>query len=313
MTGASSLQHYVPQFLLRRFGTGKKRHVWVYDKLADRVFQSSSRRIVAERGRYDFEFNGVPVSQEASLATLEARAAALIKRIVEARNLSVLGEEDRGVLAAFLSVQLVRTNAAREQFRQIGKHLSEWVRESAGEDDEARKAAETFIGVQDDNSERMQLAAMLYTAPRDFGNALLSKEWALLETSHRHPFWIGDHPLAMFNHIDSGPRGNIGVAAQGIEIHLPLSPDLQLCLYCPTLVAELRQARGVIRQAEAMLASIESGAPSQLQPENVDHCNSLQVLHAERYLVSCAANFDMAREMIASDAAVRHGRGSQRS
>lgn len=33
----SELHHYVPRFLLRRFGTGKKEHVQAYDKTSGTV------------------------------------------------------------------------------------------------------------------------------------------------------------------------------------------------------------------------------------------------------------------------------------
>jgi hypothetical protein len=329
-TPSPSLQHYVPQFLLRRFGAAKKRHVWVYDKQTDRVFQASSKNVAAERGRYDFDFEGVPMTYEPSLAELEAKAATLTKRIVEARSLSVLSAEDRAVLATFLSIQLVRTNAARAQFRHIGTIMADWVRESAGDDPEARQAAEKFLGQPTESDERRRLAAMLHNAPRDFGDLLLQKVWSLAETSHRYPFLIGDHPVAMFNNIDHGPRGNVGVAVLGIEIYLPLSPEFQLCLYCPTLVAGLRAGQDIFQSpalpdelvqsirfakesAREMVACFDSGSPCQWQPENVDYCNSIQILQAERYVMSCVDAFDMVREMINEDPHVRHGRRSQQA
>src|SRR3546814_819501 len=127
----------------------------------------------------------------------------------------------------------------------------------------------------------------------------------------------------MNNNVDHGPRGSLGLAVRGIELYLPLSPQLQLCLYCPTLVEALetgvRSARhagplGIthegLSQAEVMLDCFATGRPHRVQPANVDYCNSLQILHAERFIIASKPEFAMVRDMIQEDATVRHGRRS---
>jgi hypothetical protein len=44
-----------------------------------------------------------------------------------------------------------------------------------------------------------------------------------------------------------------------------------------------------------------------LRLENVEYLNSLQVLHAERFLFSCDGDFAVAEKMIAANAALSHG------
>lgn len=321
-SSSPTLQHYVPRFLLKRFGFGKKHHVWVYDKQTDRVFQASTGRIAAERGLYDFEFQGVPMTMEPSLAELEAKAAAIIKRLVDARSLGGLTAADRTVLAAFLAAQLVRTKATRAQFRHLGTLLARWLRESAGSDPQAMAEVNAFVGTHDEAGEQLHYAALLYHAVRDYTPLLLAKVWTLAETAREHAFLIGDHPLAMSNNVDHGPRGSLGLAVRGIELYLPLSCDLQLCLYCPTLITELetehRAAKGratklhtapdALHQTEEMLDCFSSGRPYRVQPENVEYCNSLQILHAERYIIANRRDFDMVRDMVREDSAVRQGR-----
>lgn len=45
----AKIQHYVPQFLLRNFGSGKKDCVWVLDKSSDTIFKSNAKNIVCKR------------------------------------------------------------------------------------------------------------------------------------------------------------------------------------------------------------------------------------------------------------------------
>lgn len=322
MSSSATLQHYVPRFLLRRFGVGKKDHVWVYDKRADRAFQASTKRVAAEHGLYDFEFQGVPMTYEPGLAGLETKAAAVTKRVVEAKSLGALTSDDQVLLAAFLAVQLVRTKATQAQFRHLGTLLADLLRDSAGDDPEAMAHVEAYIGSNSEAERRLSFAGILHHSIRDFSPLLLEKKWVLAETIRRHPFLIGDHPVAMNNRVDHWPRGSLGLAVRGIEVYMPLSPELQLCLYCPTLIKELEaarehalshvrrsgSARAAISHAEVMLDCFATGRPHAAAPENVDYCNSLQILHAERYVIASKPDFEMARDMIRDDAGVRQGR-----
>lgn len=61
------LQHYVPRFLLRKYGSGKKHYVHIFDKQTGKTFKLAADNkalipVAAERGMYDFEFMGVPSS-----------------------------------------------------------------------------------------------------------------------------------------------------------------------------------------------------------------------------------------------------------
>jgi hypothetical protein len=119
--------------------------------------------------------------------------------------------------------------------------------------------------------------------------------------------------------------GTLGLRSKGVQIYLPLTPTLALCLMCKTYLdtmidgieridrlsaakigdaAELRRLRSeTMPMVEAML----TGGVVNGQPERVEHFNSLQILEAERYVFSCKSDFRMAIEMIAADEATRHG------
>jgi hypothetical protein len=100
------VQHYVPQFLLRNFGNGKKDQVWVYDKTSDRVFPTNTRNVAGESHFYDFEFQGEQLSIESWLSGLEGQAKSVVRKILDADSVAGLALEEKQLLAAFLSVQL---------------------------------------------------------------------------------------------------------------------------------------------------------------------------------------------------------------
>lgn len=110
----AKVQHYVPQFLLRNFGNGKKDQLWVYDKTSDRAFPTNTKNIASESRFYDFEVGGEPSTLEPFLSKLEGKAKAVIDSILDADSLTGVTDEGKAVLAAFLSVQLARTRTFRK-------------------------------------------------------------------------------------------------------------------------------------------------------------------------------------------------------
>jgi hypothetical protein len=128
----------------------------------------------------------------------------------------------------------------------------------------------------------------------------------------------------MYNSVDRGPRGNLGLDVRGIELYLPINPQLTLGLVCPTLIEALgdgaeRYARvshlpeaharfgGATSVASSILEAIAGGVPFSCAPENVEFHNSLQVIEAERFVFSMSGDFRLVREMITNDPTLRSG------
>ncbi|MBU0513755.1 MAG: DUF4238 domain-containing protein [Proteobacteria bacterium] len=109
-----SIQHYVPQFILKNFGVGNKRHIFVFDKWEEKVFKSSAKSIGGEKGFYNFMSNGDIITIEPSLAKLESLSAKIVKRIIREESLSNIAEEERVLLSQFLAVQFRRTKGIRQ-------------------------------------------------------------------------------------------------------------------------------------------------------------------------------------------------------
>jgi len=61
------LQHYVPQFILRNFTTGKGNQIFVFDKQEEVAFKTNIRNIASESGFYNFDINGYQFTIEPGL------------------------------------------------------------------------------------------------------------------------------------------------------------------------------------------------------------------------------------------------------
>src|SRR4051812_41062051 len=70
-----------------------------------------------------------------------------------------------------------------------------------------------------------------------FAAPFLDKDLILISSAD-HRFLVGDNPIALFNFF---PYGDIGLSAPGIAIYFPLSTDLTLGFYCPTIRRHLEQ------------------------------------------------------------------------
>ncbi len=82
----AKVQHYVPQFLLKNFGNGKKNQLWVFDKFSGRSFITNAKNVASESHFYDFEMAGEVVSLEPILTKVEATAKPLIRKLLEAKR-----------------------------------------------------------------------------------------------------------------------------------------------------------------------------------------------------------------------------------
>ena len=232
-SGIAKVQHYVPQFLLRKFGNGKKDQLNVFDKHTGRSFPSNAKNVASESRFYDYQIGDEGATVEPNLAELESATKPIFEKILENDSTSILNENERETIATFLAVQFTRTKAAREQVVEIPRMLGEHFR-SIGYTHEDLSSIAELVELPDENDLKVQSVHMMLTAPENYGPHFINKDWLLVATSLKAPFIIGDHPIALQNSIKMGPFGNLGIAVKGIEIYLPLSPVRALALWCPS-------------------------------------------------------------------------------
>jgi hypothetical protein len=313
-------QHYVPQFLLRKFAASKESPIWTYDKHTGKSFQQNIKDAAEENYFYDIEFDGQVISLEELLAYKENHWAERIDQLLEVRDLSRIGQDSILEISRFIAVQFTRTKQHREIFREMtAKIRSEVLRRFP----DAQSYLEYEMPDLDAASSKAYgLKAILQC--QQIIPHLLSKDWLLFEVTTGDPLFVSDSPVVMDNQRDFGWRGNIGYGVPGIEIYIPISPDLVLGLFCPSIVKEIadelakfeilnRRNPEMLKGLEArhMLDNVKQGRPIPLKAENIERLNSLQVSNSHRFLYSRKDNFDLAKEMIRRDSSFKRGRGIQ--
>ena len=309
------VQHYVPQFVLRNFCAGAKPKIWAFDKNTGKSFETNVRNIAGEREFYDLSVGDATLSLEEGLSKLETRAGTVIDRIIGARSLGVLSDDDRALLAVFVSTQMQRGPNPRQSMLAMNQEL--------------RRVLKGRVGIEDGDfpeltaEEAKAMTMRSLTEPQKFAEHILNKAWLMFETSSSHPFFIGDSPVTLQNDTQSkGPlRGNLGLAVRGIEIYLPISSTFTLAFFCRSHEEMIRN--GVERMRTTMVRNsghpmgfgdllnwrraFRTGGALPSSPDIVLNHNSLQVRHAERYVFSSQPDFELVESMIANDARFRVG------
>jgi len=312
----SQLQHYVPRFLLNNFSVGESSQIFVFDKHEDRIFKTTTRNVAAEHGFYDLPEDS-PGVLEQKLSDLEARAADIINAVLQAESLAAVSLADRSTLSLFCAVQFLRSKQQRLALEQMDVKLQEALRAKGIDPDNVGNYRPFKPG------EAKYLSLNILQSAGTYAPHFHDKMWLLFKST-QGAFYISDNPVVLYNANDYSPRGNRGLAVRGIAIYLPLSKHLSLGMICRSyedLFRTMRRKLMVFRLlrflypaeqrriafADKFMRAAKRGEPIESEPANVLHHNSLQVLHAARYVYSSSNDFSLVQEMVASDPSIRNG------
>jgi len=306
--GIAKIQHYVPQFILKRFCTGKKPQIWVFDKHKDRSFKTNVKNIACESSFYDIELNNIPATFEISLSELEAKVSSIIKHIIKKGEIGQLSLEDRVWLSYFFAVQLLRTKKHREGFREFDLLLKEWLNKNGYD-------IKQIQGYQEATDETIKMHGLKSLSDaKEYAGHFLEKTWVLMKSRHGFPFITSDHPICMQNMIDYGPRGNLGLKVRGIEIYFPLSKMYCLSMICPSYEEQIFEGYEKLkkithlnpvassnfdgRAITEIVNGIEHGSAVQAKDESILNMNSLHVRNSWRFIFSPTNDFEMVKDIL---------------
>jgi hypothetical protein len=269
------LHHYVPRFYLKRFADQQGRF-WVWEKSTQKVFQTNPYGVAAEKHFYrvpDFIGTEVdPLFLERELAELEGKAAQITQTWVDSFDAMrpmeriPISPQDRGHMAAFISVQFLRTTEQRDILALFAAGTGHY-----------------RLGISPE--ERINLhAQMLHSGlVEEIAERIEKSIWLFARNGSETPLWTSDNPVS-FKTGDSrmwlkGP----GILSAGSYLVWPLTPSY--VLYCkePTHWVKLKNADCCL-------------SPVELTSEMVEHENSGQVFMATRFVISSTNDFASADE-----------------
>jgi hypothetical protein len=315
----AKIHHYVPQFILKNFGTGKKCRVYVFDKRQEKVFTTNVKNAAAEQGFYELDVKGVIYTIEPSLSDIEGEASKILQTIIKKRSLAGLSDRNKRKVSDFVAVQFARVNRIRQNIGEMNRLLEEKLR-NLGADPTQVKG---FDYLSSKDIKAISLDILLHY--HNYVPHIFKKTWVLFETSKRNPFYISDNPVTLQNMYDFSPRGNLGLAVEGIEIYFPISSTLTLGMFCPSYrasfnalyesyallrnrgIPETTPPKGTKEWIDEFMNGLNTGTVVSTVKENVVNLNSLQIAYSSRFIYSSTDDFDLVRHMIKENPRLKEG------
>jgi hypothetical protein len=256
-------QHYVPQFLLRNFSS-RGGLIWCFDKLNNTSSEKSIRKIATEEYFYDTTVGQPEGSLEYLLSKAESAVALPIQEVVKHRSLTCLSADDFVKISLFIALQMLRTKSALQENERYQKILQEFL-------EPWRKAGYNIEN--EPNRSPREVWLSMFDATPEFAEHISRKIWFLIASDKM--FYISDNPVVLQNRANKKVnRGTLGINSDGIEIFLPISDSLVICLLCERTYGFLEGKT----------------TPDYLTFENL---NALQILQSDRYIFSSRNNFTL--------------------
>lgn len=344
--GKAEVQHYVPKLLLRNFsfGNSDSPQVHVFDKKEMRQFPASIDRICGERRYNDLHVKDGIVSHEPLMTGIENLAAPLITRICIGESVSTLFEIERLSISLFVGSLFMRPRLMREEVKAAAGHIERLAKEILAQKIGSNATLQSAVDAAsidnlDDFAKEVTLELHAENA-KDFAEIISQKEWIILRPTPGRSFVISDNPIAMTNHRNYSPYGNLGLTVPGVQMTLPLSPERALLMMCPTLLPEYQAMRdesahlleqekalrvlGVNQDIAALDASIASRVMHHgiideffstvngsrelvMAPEGVDEFNLNQVKQSYRFIIGNQSELDIAERLVQATPSLRDG------
>jgi len=287
--------HYVTQAQLRHFASDKGRtRLHVFDKTRGTTFGSSILNAGSENDFNTIIEGDERLNFEAIFDEVDGNSATIVNQITERRSLAWMREEVVLKLADLGAVQLLRTKLSRETPGILAQKMRETLAQFGADLDDPTLALPTKA-----DTKRGTIEAFLKRAGHR--DSFLRLFPGLVEPEGEARFLISDHPVAFSNPF---PYGDHGLQSQGIMVHLPLSPTLQLIWHCPTIAGRFDHLLGVEGEDHPALRAygkrLIAGEPIKISDAEVERHNALQFAQSRRFLFSHAAIFDRAHERLAT-------------
>ncbi len=227
-------QHYVPRFLLKNFSTNKRtvRGIALESRIA---FEKGG---IAEQCYEDY-FYGKDGELENSFAAEEGKIAGLLQDLSQ-EGLESIPVDDLRSIVFFMHYQHYRTFSAAEYVDNLADaHAKALIKTALPITlENGHVVTEGDLDLVEVKSPMPQITSLHLAA--GFTPLLLDLEIKFLLRGDLPGFMISDNPVAFYNqfmehHGDLRQcRGSTGLAVKGLQMFLPVSPNVCIAVYDPT-------------------------------------------------------------------------------
>lgn len=249
-------QHYVPQCYLREFvdpntPSEQEPYIWIFDKGKRKGRKRAPSNLFTETDLYTIHLKTGEKNYaiEETLSKLEGKYAEIFRSKI--KNHLPLSEEEHIYLCAFVSVMLQRTLRHRDN---LGRFYDELIGHA--------EKIEQQNNLKPKESERLKefkknthKFGIVQTLP-DITELLMKMSVAFLCAPEGTKFLTSDDPCNLFNPDLQWQRFyGPGLAQKNIQVTLPLSPEILLCISWSNLRGYIQWDKNWSREANRMIVS----------------------------------------------------------
>jgi len=246
-------QHYVPQCYLREFADpntpkDKEPFIWIFDRNGKNRRKDKIKNVLASNDLYTLKIKGQKnYSIEETLANLEGKYAGVFRSKI--KNKIPLNEEEHIILCAFVCVMLQRTLRHKDNLERFLNELIEHAEALETAHNAPHRQSEE-IKKYKENSHKL---GVVQTLP-DITELLMKMNIAFLCAEGKAKFITSDDPCNLFNPDLQWQRFySPGLAQRNVQVTLPLSPKIMLCMSWSNLRGYLQWEKGRVEEANRMI------------------------------------------------------------
>ncbi len=224
-------QHSVPQCYLREWvdpstPSGQEPYVWIFNKDEQTGKKKAPSNIFTETDLFTIKLKTgeKDYSIEETLSNLESKYAKIFREKI--KNHIPLSEEEHILLCAFVGAMLQRTQRHKDNIENFHDELIEKV-----------SAMENAHSLEPKESEKLKKSkinahklSIFQTLPKTT-ELLMNMGLAFLCSDSKAKFITSDDPCNLFNpDLQWQKFDSPGLGQKNVQVTLPLSPDIKLCM-----------------------------------------------------------------------------------
>lgn len=262
-------QHYVPQCYLREWvdpntPVGYEPYVWIFDRNGKNRRKKAPKNILKSNDVYTLEIKGQTKDYriEKTLSKLEGEYANIFQGKIKKKL--PLSEYEHIILCAFVATMLQRTLRHKDNLERFFDELIGKGKALARQHGVKSKE----VGKWKEYKKNAHKIGLIQTLP-DLTRLILKMSVAFLCVDNGgSKFITSDDPCNLFNPDLQWQRFySPGLAQRNVQVTLPLSPEIMLCMSWSNLRGYIRWERSRVNEANRMI---------------VGHCYKYIVSHSSK-------------------------------
>lgn len=301
-------EHFVPQSYLKFFANlrNTKKNIYqtiVFDKVNNTFYSQNVDKVAAEGKFFHFpeeinvdanikemikymndnQFIEKMFSQDVEIPFKKHldEVRFLYNVLQNPIGVRAINDDQKINLSVLIAIQMLRTKSFREQTSQAQNKIAQSLVDIFMEKEDPNYQIGDVKAKFGEKSSMALQASMLFDEDvlNSFAESLYNHIWLIYVNKTSEPFITSDNPVVKIPHKQSDYMSYGGIKSEGIEILFPISTKLVIGMY--------------ERKYHKQLEVLENTFAGPLEKENVDYCNSIQILQANRQVFSNNRNFEV--------------------